>query len=128
MRFQVKYFVAFLILLVIELYIALFINDHIIRPFVGDILVVMLIYCFLMSLFKIESKTAIVAVFIFSSSIEFSQHLHFIKVLNLEEYAVAHWILGSSFNWWDFLAYGIGLLITSMLEIFLRKRSHNNPK
>lgn len=117
MRFQVKYFVAFLILLVIELYIALFINDRIIRPFVGDILVVMLIYCFLISFFKIESKTAIVSVFILSSSIEISQYFHFIKVLKLEEFKVAHWILGSSFNWWDFLAYGIGLLIVYLTEI-----------
>lgn len=121
MRFHVKYFMAFLILFVIEVCIALYINDKIIRPFVGDIFVVMLIYCFLMSFFKIGRNTAIVAVFIFSSSIEISQHFHLIKLLNLEEYSVAHWVLGSSFNWWDFSAYAIGLLMVYLTEVYFIK-------
>jgi hypothetical protein len=114
--FRIKYFIAFLILLIIELYIALNIQDQFIRPYLGDVLVVILIYSFLMSFIRLSYKKAIVFVLIFSFTVEISQYFHLIEVLNLRQCQVAHWVLGSSFNWWDFLAYSIGLAIAFVVE------------
>jgi len=114
--FKFKYFVGFIILLFIELFIALFVEDSFIRPWLGDVLVVILIYTFLRSFLKITYLKAIIIVFIFSFSIEISQLFNLIKILGLEKYQIAHWVLGSSFNWWDFLAYALGLLLVYSYE------------
>ncbi|HIB66328.1 MAG TPA: DUF2809 domain-containing protein, partial [Phycisphaerales bacterium] len=41
------YLVLTLLLLAVEVYIGLYVRDSFIRPFVGDMLVVVLLYCFL---------------------------------------------------------------------------------
>ena len=43
---RILYTIATIILLVIEVLIALFVHDSIIRPYVGDVLVVVVIYTF----------------------------------------------------------------------------------
>lgn len=114
--FRLKYFISFLLLLLIELFIALYVKDSIIRPWFGDVLVVILIYTFLRSFLKITYLKTIIIVGIFSFTIEFSQLFKLIELLGLENYQLAHWILGSSFNWWDFLAYALGLLLVFFIE------------
>jgi len=47
--FRKTYFVAALLLFAAEVCIALFFHDRFIRPYFGDFLVVILIYCFLKS-------------------------------------------------------------------------------
>ncbi|NRX53022.1 putative membrane protein YfcA [Clostridium beijerinckii] len=44
MRVNYKYLYIFIVLFLIEVYIGAFIHDNIIRPFIGDVLVVCLIY------------------------------------------------------------------------------------
>ena len=46
--FRRSYFSFFVLLFIIEVLIALFVNDRLIRPYVGDFLVVILIYCFIL--------------------------------------------------------------------------------
>jgi uncharacterized membrane protein len=45
-RFSPRYFALTLLVFGIELFIALAVRDALIRPFIGDALVVVLIYCF----------------------------------------------------------------------------------
>ena len=40
------YLAASIIVFIIELIIALYVHDRIIRPYIGDMLVVVLVYCF----------------------------------------------------------------------------------
>ena len=116
--FNIKYFFWFILLLIIELSIALFIDDGFIRPYLGDVLVVILIYTFLKSFLNISVNIALLSVMVFSFTIEFSQLFHFISVLNLEDCQIAHWVLGSSFNSFDFIAYTIGLTFVFLVEKF----------
>jgi hypothetical protein len=122
MTFRLKYFIWFLVLLFIELYIALYIKDRFIRPYIGDVLVVILLYTFLRSFFKISYIQGMITVLFFSFTIEFSQVFQPIKLLNLEDCQIAHWVLGSSFNWFDFIAYLAGLVIIFIVE----KKYHKN--
>lgn len=124
-KFQRTYFLIFIIILLIEIFIALYIKDRFIRPYFGDVLVVILIYCFLKSFLLISNIRAIIIVFIFSFGIEICQAFHLIELLNLEKYTIAHWVLGSSFNAYDFLAYTVGLgivLISENLSLKLLKK------
>lgn len=122
LTFRIQYFLGFLILLAIEVFIALQIKDQFIRPYLGDVLVVILIYTFIRSFFKFSIELSMLIVFLFSFSVEFTQMFKLIELLKLQDCVVAHWVLGSSFNKWDFLAYYIGLSIVFIIEeLYLTK-------
>ena len=44
MKKRIIYFWIFLLLLIIEVLIALFVHDRFVRPYIGDVLVVMVLY------------------------------------------------------------------------------------
>ena len=83
--FNRHYFYSTVLLFLIEVYIAVFIEDRFIRPFVGDVLVVILIYCFVKSFWKVRSNIAAVSVFIFACAIEGLQYLNLIDKLGLRQ-------------------------------------------
>ncbi|WP_257236683.1 DUF2809 domain-containing protein [Nostoc sp. 'Peltigera malacea cyanobiont' DB3992] len=73
--FNKRYFYLTLILFLIEICIAVFVNDSFIRPFIGDVLVVILIYCFVKTFWNIHSSIAALSVLAFSCAIEILQYL-----------------------------------------------------
>lgn len=116
LRFHRGYFLIAVILFVVELLIALYLNDAIIRPYVGDLLVVMLIYTFVMSFFNLSVVFCAMGVLLFAYVVEFSQYLKLINHLGLNHSRAAQLILGTSFAWTDMLAYTVGVLIIIGIE------------
>ncbi len=58
--FNIRYFLLFIALLIIEILIALYVHDEIVRPYIGDVLVSILVYCFVKAFFNTPVlKTAI---------------------------------------------------------------------
>ncbi len=118
MRFNKKYFLAFCILLFTEVYIALYVHDQIIRPFIGDLLVVILIYCFVRAFTKFPYLKVIIAVLLFAYIVEAIQATSFINWIGFSENKVAKIILGNSFDWSNMMAYTIGALLIFIFEKF----------
>ena len=112
------YLAGFLFLLVAEIIIAMFVKDDFIRPYLGDFLVVILLYCFLMAVSRISILKALIMVLIFSYAVEFFQMINIVKVMQYQPPEVVMIILGSSFSVWDLLAYTMGLLFCLSLEYF----------
>lgn len=115
------YFLGFILLFIIEVCIALYLHDTIIRPFVGDMLVVLLVYCFVMTVLLLTTtriKITIVAlsVLVFAFCVEALQATELLQTLGLSENKLASVILGSTFNWLDLVAYIIGTLFIILLE------------
>ena len=115
-RFQKTYFALFLLLFCVEVLIAVFIDDHFVRPYLGDLLVVVLLYCFVRSLVKVRTATAVVAVLLFAYIIETAQYFSLVSKLGLEENAFAKTVLGSSFDWQDIVAYTLGAILILLVE------------
>lgn len=115
-HFSKLYFVFFLLLFVIEVLIALFIHDDFIRPYIGDVLVVILIYCFLMSFLSVSKIKILVFVLVFSFAIEFFQYFNLVVVLGLEDVKLAKVVLGNSFSGIDLLCYVVGISIVFIIE------------
>lgn len=127
MRFNLSYFSVFLFILTVELLIAFGFKDNFVRPFLGDFLVVILIYCFIKSFFNVSSLILAVAVLLFAFIIEISQYFQLIKLLHLERYLLAKLILGTTFEWLDFVAYTAGIILIIGIEYFAvnySKKSH----
>lgn len=68
MKINIKYMLAFIILLITETFIALFINDTIIRPYIGDILVIILMYTLIKAFIQKSIKLLPVYLFFFCFS------------------------------------------------------------
>lgn len=117
-RFNIRYFLLTIILFVTEVLIALYVHDNFIRPYFGDTLVVLLIYCFVKSFVNTPVVKTAIAVLLFSYLIETLQYLNFISMVGLEHSAIARVVLGTSFAWIDMLAYTIGILLILLLEYF----------
>jgi hypothetical protein len=122
--FNSRYFAVAIFMLFIEILIAVFLNDDIIRPYVGDFLVVILLYSFFRSFLDLPANRIAIFVLIFSYVIEFSQYLHLIKRLGLENSKLAKSIMGSSFGWIDMLAYTMGIILVCIVEnVFAKMRT-----
>ncbi|MBW4665906.1 MAG: DUF2809 domain-containing protein [Cyanomargarita calcarea GSE-NOS-MK-12-04C] len=114
--FNKKYFYFTLILFLIEICIAVFINDSFIRPFIGDVLVVILIYCFVRAFWNIQSSIIALSVLAFSYIIEILQYFSFVNKLGLQNNQILAVALGSTFDWKDIIAYTIGIIVVLWLE------------
>jgi len=124
LKFTRSYFIITILLFVIEILIALFIDDGIIRPYVGDLLVVILIYCFVKSFFNTPVFPTAIAALIFSYIIEILQYFNIINLLGLQNSKTAATIMGNSFAWFDLIAYTLGITLVLFIERLL---AHKNP-
>lgn len=106
-----QYAVYFLLVMATEIYIALFVRDAFVRPYIGDVLVIILMYCFFRMLFAKCSPRLPVYLCIFAVAVEFGQYFHLVKLLHLEEYTVARIIIGSTFDWSDIGCYMSGTVL-----------------
>lgn len=115
LTFNKNYFIFAVLLLVIEVLIATFLKAGFIRHYVGDFLVVMLIYCFVKSFF-IPVFPAIIGVLLFAYFIEFLQYLNFVKSIGLGNNKLANVVLGNYFEWADVVAYTLGIIAVLGVE------------
>ncbi len=115
------YLISFILLLLVETGIAIWVKDDFIRPYLGDFLVVILIYCFLMTVSRLPVLTGLIIVLIFSFVVEFFQLINIVKVLQYQPPEIVMIVLGSSFSVWDLLAYSLGILFCLVTEIIQPK-------
>lgn len=122
-QFNRNYFILTILLFLIETAIALYLHDNFIRPYFGDFLVVMLLYCFLKSFINLSVWVAAGLVLLFSFTIEIAQYFNMVEKLGLQHYKIAKVVLGNSFAWMDLLAYVLGILaVISIEKIYCRTR------
>jgi Protein of unknown function (DUF2809) len=122
MKFRFSYFIVFVILLIIEICIAKYVHDTIVRPYVGDFLVVILIYCFVQSFFNTGVFKTAVATLFFAYAVEVAQYFKIVNILNLQNHKLASIIIGTSFEWIDILMYTLGIAMILFVEKILLKK------
>ncbi len=76
----------------------------------GDVLVIILIYCFFKSFYNFNTKKLAFAVLLFSFFVEMLQYFHIADILNIQN-KVIRIITGTAFEYTDLLAYFIGYII-----------------
>lgn len=101
-------------LFLVELGIALFVHDRFIRPFVGDLLVVVLIFAACRTFVEASHPKLAFAVLLFAFSVEFAQYFEAIAWLGWENNRLARVVLGATFDRSDLLAYALGALLVGL--------------
>jgi hypothetical protein len=120
LRINRRYFIAATILFVIEVGIAWFVHDSFVRPYLGDVLVVILIYCAVKSVVNWSVWPTAVGVLLFAFAVEAAQYFGLIYYLGLENSGLARAVIGTSFAWADIVAYCAGIALVLLVETRLR--------
>ena len=115
------YIISALILFLTECLIALFVHDRIVRPYIGDLLVVILIYMVVRSFIPKGIDKLPLYVFIFAVIVEILQFVDVVGLLRVSDMAVARTIIGTNFSWIDIIMYAIGCVITWIFQVFICK-------
>ena len=126
LKFNLTYFSLAALVFVIEILIATILKDiFVIRAYLGDVLVVMLLYYFIKAFFTVKNdKNLISIIFVFAVIVEILQYFHFAEFLGFKNNIIAMTVLGNSFSWIDILCYFLGCLILYFFQIL--NRNENN--
>lgn len=116
MKVRLKYLALFVLLTAVEVLIALFINDSFIRPYLGDVIVVWVVYCFVQIFIakKFNSYVVCGGVCIFAVLVEFMQGINIVKILGLENSPFFRTLIGTHFDVKDIICYIVGCIIIAL--------------
>lgn len=114
MKFNSKNFKTFLFLFILEIVITQ--TSGFIRYYVGDFIVVILLYFFIKSFFDIKPKIVAISVLLFSYVIEILQSIDFVTRIGLQNNKLANIIIGNYFSFGDIVAYTLGIITVLIVE------------
>ncbi|MFY7911041.1 MAG: DUF2809 domain-containing protein [Emticicia sp.] len=114
--FRLKPFIAFLLLFLVEVGIALWVDDAIIRPFFGDFLAVIALFFLLKTFLNLSDLNLAFTAVGVAYFLEFLQYCNFLKAVGLEKYKIVAIVLGSSFDWRDVFAYTLGIFAVFLFD------------
>jgi hypothetical protein len=126
MRRRATYLLLALVILAVEVLIATRLAHlRFIRTSLGDVLVVMLLYCLALGVCELPRVRLAAAVFAFACSIEISQYFHLVQVLELRPGSVLWIALGTTFQWSDILCYFTGCAAALGLDVLANSRRYS---
>ena len=116
------YLIVAIILFAIEVLIALFVRDNFIRPYIGDVLAVALVYTALRAATPLKLIPALALTLAIAFTIEIAQALNVLDAVGLRDNIVARTILGGVFDRSDLIAYTAGAAIVFAIERIRARR------
>ena len=121
MKKRIFYIISFLVIFCIEVLIALYVRYNFVRPYVGDVLVVVLVYSFVRIFLPTGIPRMPFYVFLFACFVEVLQYFQLVETLGITN-RVARVVLGSTFDWADIACYAVGCVLIILFErLFQRK-------
>ncbi len=116
MDFKRKYFVvAMACLLMGFLIVTVFQDWGFIRGFLGDVLVVVFLYCLAKSVYAFKSVPLAIGIWLFALATEVSQYFKLANKLQWHN-KLSEILLGSTFDFWDIIAYTIGAVLVYWVD------------
>jgi DNA integrity scanning protein DisA with diadenylate cyclase activity len=123
-KFSLKYFLLTIFIFLIEVLIATKLaHIFFVRAYLGDVIVVILLYTFVKSFVKMNDQKLVLGILIFSCVVEFAQYFHIAEKLGFRPGSLMYIVIGNSFSWIDILCYVAGCLV-----LFLWLKLNNSKK
>ena len=123
-----RYALAALAVFLIEVVIALYWRDGFVRPYLGDVLAVVLVYLALRAVTPFTPIQAAGAALAVAVAIEFAQLFHVLEVVGLGGNGLARVVLGGVFDLVDLGCYTVGALAALALDRpWLTRSSAGDP-
>ncbi len=121
-QFRFKYLLIFFIFLFIEIFIALFVKDKFIRPYLGDMFVVIVLYFFVKIFTLNKIKFLSIYILLFAILVEFLQYINIVDILNLSNIKFFKILIGTTFDFKDIFCYFLGSIPLFVLDYLERKK------
>ncbi|BAP29509.1 uncharacterized protein CHSO_0472 [Chryseobacterium sp. StRB126] len=111
-QFSLKYLLVSIFIFLIEVLIATKLKDiFFVRAYLGDVIVVILLYTLVKSFFRVNSEKLILGILVFSCFVEFAQYFNIAEKLGFRPGSLMYIVIGNSFSWIDILCYAVGCLL-----------------
>jgi hypothetical protein len=114
--FHKNWFYLATCLFCLEIFIAAFLHDGLIRPYLGDAIAVIFLYCLVKSLADVPTRPTVLGVLLVAYTLEALQYVHMLTYLGLQHSRLLSIVLGSHFEWIDLVAYTLGALLILVVE------------
>lgn len=88
MKKRIVYIINFIIIFCIEVLIALYVRDSFVRPYLGDVLVVVLVYSFVRIFLPTGIPKMPFYVFLFACFVEVMQYFHLADTLGITNHSI----------------------------------------
>ena len=111
-----------IIVLVMEIYIAIFIKGGFIRHYIGDVLATAMLYAFGRAVFRVAPINLAICVFVISLFIEAAQYLKILEILGVKS-SILRIIFGGTFDWTDIICYLAGCILAFLFENLSMQKS-----
>ena len=121
---RILYLLIFCGLLAVEVGIALFVNDAFVRPYVGDMLVTLLLCCLCRVIIPDKVRLLPVYVFVFAACVEIGQYFDVVALLGLADNRIISIALGRTFSWMDIVCYAVGCVAAFLLDQIIIKKAN----
>jgi hypothetical protein len=114
------YGLATISVFLLEVAIALFVHDRFVRPYLGDSLAVILVYCGIRTFTPLGVRGATGLALAIAFAVEFGQAFNYVDRLGLGHVRWARIVLGTGFDVHDLLAYIAGAAAILLVEEWRR--------
>lgn len=111
-KFSLKYLLLAIVIFLIEVLIATKLaHIFFVRAYLGDVIVVMLLYTLVKTFVRINNEKLILGILIFSCMVEFAQYFNVAEKLGFRPGSLMYIVIGNSFSWIDILCYAAGCML-----------------
>lgn len=119
MKKRIIYGVITVVLIAVEVLIALYVHDKFVRPYLGDVIVVVVIYTLVRTIIPDRCRLLPLLVFIFATGVELLQIVNLPKVFGFEDSRLLSTLVGSVFDVKDIICYAVGCALLGALELYI---------
>lgn len=118
---RLAYALATIVLILIEVFIAIYVHDNFVRPYLGDVLVVIAIYTLVRTFIPDKIKLLPVYVFIFAVIVEVLQYFNIVDILGFSNNRFLSVLIGGVFDLKDIMCYAVGCILLGIFELVRNK-------
>jgi len=130
MNKRITYLIFTIILLTVEVLIALFIHDDFVRPYIGDVLVVMVLYTFIRIFIPEKIRMLPSYILCLAVLVEILQYFRIVELLGLQDNRFFSVLIGSVFDMKDIICYALGCTLIVIGQMVYKRscKSKKNEK
>lgn len=124
-RARLIYAAVFAVLFAVEIIIGLYVHDQFVRPYIGDMLVVVLLWALVRIIIPFRAVWLSGAIYVFAVLVELSQMIPLVDFLEIENRLIRV-LMGTSFAVGDLFAYAAGCIVTAIVDIAVFRHRKQN--
>lgn len=122
-RKRLIFLAVFVFLFFVEVLIALYVHDDFVRPYVGDMIVTVVVWAFARIVFPDRFKLMSLYVMVFAILVEVGQYFNYVDLLGITN-PILVTMMGTSFAWADIACYAVGCVVAAVADyIIFRKKA-----